>query len=168
MNRDQYNAKFRQEVFKDNNLDFVLCATQATPALKCGQTWDLSPLAIGTILYNVVDSAVGLIPVTRVSSSLDALTSSFFSKISLSSPTRGSKLVESRVYGTSLETTADKRIYDAKEMEGLPVGIQVVGGWGEEEKVIEGMKVVDQALGKRGFGPGEFTKRIGKQVERVY
>ena len=53
-------------------------------------------------------------------------------------------------------------------MEGLPVGIQLVGGWGEEEKVIEGMKVVDQALGKRGFGPGEFTKRIGKQVERVY
>lgn len=128
----------------------------------------MSPLAIGTILYNVVDSAVGLIPVTRVSSTLDALTSSFFSKIALSSPTRGSKLVESRVYGTSLETPSDKRIYDAKAMEGLPVGIQLVGGWGEEEKVIEGMKVVDQALGKRGFGPGEFTKRNGKQVERVY
>ncbi|GAA5981758.1 hypothetical protein JCM5350_005719, partial [Sporobolomyces pararoseus] len=53
-------------VFQENNLDFVLCSTQATPALKHGQTWDLSPLAIGTILYNVVDSAVGLIPVTHV------------------------------------------------------------------------------------------------------
>jgi amidase len=69
--RDQFVLKFRKEVsppfrlfisslqsfethvaaeqqtFQDNNLDFVLCSTQATPALKHGQTWDLSPLAIG-------------------------------------------------------------------------------------------------------------------------
>lgn len=122
---------------------------------------------LGTILYNVVDSAVGLIPVTHVSSKLDSLTSDFYSKISPSSPNRGSKLVEGRVYGTSLETPLDKRIYDAEEMEGLPVGVQLVGGWGEEEKVIEGMKVVDQALGERGFGPGKFTKRVA-QEKRIY
>ncbi|GAA5904507.1 uncharacterized protein JCM6883_006515 [Sporobolomyces salmoneus] len=165
--RDEYVTKFRKEVFQDNNLDFVLCSTQATPALKHGQTWDLSPLAIGTILYNVVDSAVGLIPVTRVSPTLDALTPEFYDKISASSPTRGSKLVEGRVYGASFETPAVKRIYDAEEMEGLPVGIQLVGGWGEEEKVIEGMKVVDKALGQREFGPGKFAKRVANE-KRVY
>ncbi|GAA6020979.1 hypothetical protein JCM11491_001574 [Sporobolomyces phaffii] len=156
------------EVFQDNNLDFVLCATQATPALKVGQTWDLSPLAIGTILYNVVDSAVGLIPVTHVSSELDALTPAFYSKIAPGARTCGSKLVESRVYGTSIDATRDQRVYDAVEMEGLPVGIQLVAGWGEEEKVIEGMKVVDRALGERGFGPGQYAKRAAKKETRVY
>ncbi|GAA5966667.1 hypothetical protein JCM3765_007267 [Sporobolomyces pararoseus] len=165
--RDQFVLKFRREVFEENNLDFVVCSTQATPALKHGQTWDLSPLAIGTILYNVVDSAVGLIPVTHVSSELDALTPEFYTKIASDSPTRGSKLVEGRVYGTSIDTPIEKRIYDAKAMEGLPVGIQLVGGWGEEEKVIEGMKVVDQALGEREFGPGKFAKRIANE-KRVY
>jgi len=66
-----------------------------------------------------------------------------------------------------METLPDKRIYDAKEMEGLPVGIQLVGGWGEEEKVIEGMKIVDQALGERGFGPGKFAKRVAAE-KKVY
>ncbi|GAA5998329.1 hypothetical protein JCM5350_007211, partial [Sporobolomyces pararoseus] len=143
------------------------CSTQATPALKHGQTWDLSPLAIGTILYNVVDSAVGLIPVTHVSSELDALTPEFYAKIASDSPSRGSKLVEGRVYGTSMDTPIEKRIYDAKAMEGLPVGIQLVGGWGEEEKVIEGMKVVDNALGEREFGPGKFAKRVADE-KKVY
>ncbi|GAA6062135.1 hypothetical protein JCM10212_003170 [Sporobolomyces blumeae] len=191
--RDAHNLKFRKEMFQDHGLDFLLCAPQATPALKHGQTWDLSPLAIGTILYNVVDSAIGLLPVTRVSRELDALTPEFLSRLAScessstsqarSSPStllsehrnrfdqpKGSKLAEGRSYGTTLDTPASKRIYDAVEMEGLPVGIQLVGGWGEEERVIEGMKVVDRALGKRGFGPGEFKKWLAavEKHERVY
>lgn len=165
--RDQFVTKFRKEVFQDHDLDFVLCSTQATPALKHGETWDLSPLAIGTILYNVVDSAVGLVPVTHVSPELDRLTPEFYARIALDSPTRGSKLVETRVYGTSTDTPKEKRIYDADAMEGLPVGIQLVGGWGEEEKVIEGMKRVDEALGERGFGPGQFAKRVSND-KKVY
>ncbi len=37
-------------------------------------TKTLSPLAVGTILYNIVDSTVGVIPVTRVDPKLDQLT----------------------------------------------------------------------------------------------
>src|SRR5258708_423031 len=36
-------------------------------------TKTLSPLAVGTILYNIVDSTVGIIPVTRVDPELDQL-----------------------------------------------------------------------------------------------
>lgn len=39
-------------------------------------------------------------------------------------------------------------------MHGIPVGVQIVGKPWEDEKVIEMMKVVDEALGKRDFGPG--------------
>ncbi|GAA5849475.1 hypothetical protein JCM8547_000465 [Rhodosporidiobolus lusitaniae] len=155
--RDVWVAKARKELWEEYAFDAVICATQATPALKHNQTWNLSPLSIGTILWNVIDSSVGLVPVTFVSPALDALTPSFLSRLA-SSP--GSKLVEQRVYGTG-------GICDAKEMEGLPVGVQVVCGMWEEEKAVEVMKVVDGALGPRGFGPGEHRKRE-KERERVY
>lgn len=142
-------------------------ALHSLGAKDFGSPGRILPSSTGTILYNVVDSAVGLIPVTRVSATVDALSPEFFEKISPGSPTRGSKLVEGKVYGTSLESSATQRVYDAKEMEGLPVGIQLVGGFGEEEKVIEGMKVVDRALGDRDFGPGKFAKRTSDE-KRVY
>ena len=48
--------------------------------------------------------------------------------------------------------------YDADKMHGLPVGIQVVGQRLEEEKVIEGMKVIEDALKTSGiaFQPKSF------------
>lgn len=49
-------------------------------------------------------------------------------------------------------------LYDADVMNGLPVGIQVIGRRLEEEKVLAGMKVVKEALAASGtvFTPKEF------------
>ena len=47
--------------------------------------------------------------------------------------------------------------YAPEKMAGLPVGVQVVGRAWEDEKVLAMMKVVDEALGPRGFGPGAWT-----------
>ncbi|GAA5870709.1 hypothetical protein JCM1840_006781 [Sporobolomyces johnsonii] len=151
-------------VFENLGLDAILCAPQATPALKHGQTWDLSPAAIGTILYNVVDSSVGLVPVSFVSPTLDALTPSWLSTRRARAPAAvgGSKLAEQRVYGPR---GAGGGVYDAQAMEGLPVGVQVVGAHWDEERVVELMKVVDRALGPRGFGPGEFVRRQRKKMD---
>ncbi|CEQ40238.1 SPOSA6832_01851, partial [Sporobolomyces salmonicolor] len=154
-----FRASRRKSVFEILELDAILCAPQATPALKHGQTWDLSPAAIGTILYNVVDSSVGLVPVSFVSSTLDAVTPSWLSTRRARAPVAGSKLAEQRMYGPR------GGVYDAKAMEGLPVGVQVVGGHWDEERVVELMKVVDRALGPRGFGPGEFVKRQRKKMD---
>jgi Asp-tRNA(Asn)/Glu-tRNA(Gln) amidotransferase A subunit family amidase len=41
-------------------------------------------------------------------------------------------------------------VYDAESMHGLPLGVQVVGGRLEEEKVLEGMKVIEAALKSQG------------------
>lgn len=107
-----------------------------------------------TFLYNVIDSTVGVLPVTFVHATKDAPTPEWRSRAH-SQPT-GSKLIEKKVYGG---LDASGAVYDAEAMEGLPVGVQIVGGKWEEEKVVEMMKVVDRALGPRGFGPGEFVKR---------
>ena len=102
----------------------------------------LSPLAAGTILYNVIDSPAGVVPVTRVDPTEDKLTDDW-----LNGPGHGSKLLEKALYH-------DKGApYNPEKMKGLPVAVQVVGKSFQDEKVLEMMKVVDQALGPRDFGP---------------
>jgi hypothetical protein len=104
----------------------------------------LSPLAAATILYNIVDSPVGCIPVTRVDPSKDELTKDWFE-----GPGHGSKLLEREMF------EGKNPAYDANNMANIPVGVQIVGRRWEDEKVISMMHVVDQALGPRGFGPGK-------------
>lgn len=41
-------------------------------------------------------------------------------------------------------------MYDADKMHGLPVGVQVVGKRLEEEKVLEGMKIIESLLRQDG------------------
>lgn len=43
--------------------------------------------------------------------------------------------------------------YDAQKMDGLPLGVQIVGRRLEEEKVLEGMKVAEAALKEFGLSP---------------
>lgn len=126
-------------------LDAVLAPVQAVPALPHGGCDRLAPLACSTILYNVVDSPVGVVPVTRVDATRDGLSDEW-----RAAPGNGSKLLESALYGPN-------GAYDAKAMEGLPVGVQIIGeAWGEE-KLLAIMHVVDAALGPRGFGPGTWA-----------
>ena len=40
--------------------------------------------------------------------------------------------------------------YNAKAMHGLPIGVQVVGQRLEEEKVMEGMKIIERLLREGG------------------
>ncbi|GAA6024469.1 hypothetical protein JCM8202_006337 [Rhodotorula sphaerocarpa] len=155
--RDEYIRKAKDLLWNQHKFDAVICPTQATPALKHGETNQLAVLSMRTVQWNIIDSTVGQIPVTHCDPEKDSLSSAWEQR---RQATGGSSLLEPRVYGP-------KGIYDAKEMAGLPVGVQVVGRQWDEERVIELMKVVDAALGPRGFGPGEFAKRQ-KDSERVF
>ena len=101
-------------------------------------------------MWNVVDSPVGVVPVTRVDPARDAL-----SDVWRAGPGSGSKILENELYGP-------KGAYDPSAMKGLPVGVQVVGRPWDEEKVLAIMHVIDAALGPRGFGPGSWAPN--KQV----
>lgn len=116
---------------------------QAGPAVNHGATKRLSPLAMQTIMWNVVDSAVGLIPVTRVDPAKDGLPPSFSERIKAAGSTLLSKLFYTQVY-------------DPEAQKGLPVGVQVVCPAHEDEKLVEIMKIADGAVsGRQGkqFGP---------------
>lgn len=108
----------------------------------------IASMACTSLLYNVVDSPVGTVPVTKVDPDLDRLTDEWRNQAAIGSPT-----FEGMLY------KGDNAIYNVDRMSGLPVGVQVVGKKWEEEKVVEMMKVVDTALGKRGFGPGSWKAK---------
>ena len=103
----------------------------------------MSSLASATILYNIVDSPVGVVPVTRVDPLKDEITTSW-----IQGSGHGSRVLEHDAY------EGKTPVYDSKKMDQIPVGVQIVGKRWEEEKVIAMMHVVDKALGPRGFGPG--------------
>ena len=76
-----------------------------------------------------------MLPVTNVSSTKDQLPSNFMTDTypKLNSVARG-------CYDT----------YDPVSMNGLPLGVQIVGRRLEEEKVIAGMRMIEEALKKAG------------------
>ena len=70
-------------------------------------------------------------PITRVDSTLDKLARTF----------RPRNKIEKDAYVG----------YDVGEMHGLPVGVQIVGRRFEEEKVLEGMKLIEGLLKNNGI-----------------
>jgi len=83
-----------------------------------------------TFLFNLLDYSAGVLPVTRVSSLLDQLPNTF----------KPRNEIERGAY----------KLYDAEKMNGLPVGVQVIGRRLQEEKVLEGMKIIEGLLRKEG------------------
>lgn len=78
-----------------------------------------------------LDYTAGVLPVTHVDKEQDALGLGEF---------KPRNAVERDMY----------KMYDAEKMHGLPVGVQVVGKRLEEEKVLEGMKLVEGLLRDAG------------------
>jgi hypothetical protein len=107
-------------------------------------------------LYNIVDSPVGVVPVTHVDKLTDQITDEW-----VHGPGHGSRILETRVY------KGKAPVYDPEKMHGLPLGVQIVGRRWEDEKVIAMMHVVDQALDgnagagrKRYFGPCSWKGQV--------
>ncbi|KAK0466783.1 amidase signature domain-containing protein [Desarmillaria tabescens] len=142
--RQAYNRMFYMNVWNKYDFDGIIAPVQALPQLIEGGATEFSPLVMGTVLYNVVQSSAGCIPVTRVDPEKDKLTEEWTKR----SPDKVS-ILEDQLYREK------KPFYDPVPMKGLPVGIQVVAKKWEEEKVLAMMSVIDAALGEdRGFGPG--------------
>ena len=71
-------------------------------------------------------------PITRVDSALDKLPRAFRQR---------NKIEKDAHVG-----------YNADEMHGLPVGVQIVGKRFEEGKVLEGMELIEGLLNSNGIG----------------
>lgn len=143
--RNKLAAAWYEQVWDKYGFDGIIAPVQSLPVIPHGGSTYLSVLAAATITYNVIDSPVGTIPVTRVNPDTDKLSTDFVVGAS-----GRSKIFETRMY------LGENPVYNPKAMEGIPVGVQLVGKKWEDEKVLAMMHVVDVALGPRGFGPGSW------------
>ncbi|KAG2145328.1 amidase signature domain-containing protein [Suillus bovinus] len=146
--RNQATAAWYEQVWDKYSFDGIIAPVQSLPVIPHGGSAYLSPLAATTIVYNIIDSPVGVIPVTRVNPDTDELSTDFVAGAS-----GRSKVLETRMY------LGNNPVYDPKAMEGIPVGVQLVGKKWEDEKVLAMMHVVDEALGPRSFGPGSWKRK---------
>ncbi|KAF8872514.1 amidase signature domain-containing protein [Infundibulicybe gibba] len=134
--RDKYRAAWHDQ-WRDEGLDFVLTVPHALPALARGSSEKATLMSAGySFLFSLLDYTSGVMPVTFVDKDVDALPENFFS-----SP---------RYQSLNTIAKGAYSVYDAATMHGLPVGVQVAGRRLEEEKVLEGMKVIEGALCKKG------------------
>ncbi|TCD62725.1 hypothetical protein EIP91_006523 [Steccherinum ochraceum] len=127
--REAYREKWF-DMWSREKYDFVLSVPNALPAVPHGGMREGWKACGYSFLFNLLDYSAGVLPVTHVDRTLDGLSDSF-------SPRNG---VEAGSY----------RMYDADLMHGLPVGVQIVGRRLEEEKVLEGMKLIEALLRKEG------------------
>ncbi|KAG6852988.1 hypothetical protein C0991_007704 [Blastosporella zonata] len=127
--REDYRRRWF-EMLQEEKLDFVLTVPNSMPALPHNGMKDGVKAFGYTLLFNLLDYSAGVLPVTHVDASQDELPAGFKPRNS----------IEKAVY----------KMYDAKAMHGLPVGVQVVGRRLEEEKVLCGMEIVEDSLASAG------------------
>ncbi|KAH9059607.1 amidase signature enzyme [Lactarius vividus] len=128
--REEYRTRWF-EYWQREKLDFVLTVPNALPAMRHGDSRRQWKSCGYTFLFNVLDYSAGVMPITRVDRKLDVLSPAF----------RPRNKIEADAY----------KGYDADDMHGLPVGVQIVGRRLEEEKVLEGMKLIEGLLKSRGI-----------------
>ncbi|KAI0777764.1 amidase signature enzyme [Trametes elegans] len=140
LEREAYRAAWH-EAWHRQGLDLLLTAPHALPAIskdpKASQQATLVS-ANYAFLYNVLDCTAGAMPVTYVDQERDGHPPDFHNDpayVHMNDVARG-------VHD----------LYDADAMHGMPVGVQVIGGRYEEEKVIAGMKLIEKALWDNGQG----------------
>ncbi|KZV95528.1 amidase signature enzyme [Exidia glandulosa HHB12029] len=141
----EYINRWYKEVWDHGAFDGLIVPSQAIPAPPHGSTKMVPQLAASTFIFNLLDFPTGVIPVTRVDATEDVVTSEW-----LATGPSAANPVFTEVSGAT-------PLYDAKAMSGLPVGVQIVGRRWEDEKVLAMMRIADDALGKRSFGPGSWT-----------
>ena len=130
--REAYKAEWHTWWQGEAKIDFMLTPPNATPAVPHEGMKDAVSSCGYTFIFNLLDYACGIVPVTHVDRTLDRLDPSFNVK-KMNGVARGAY-----------------KHYDADKMHGLPVAVQVVGQRLQEEKVLAVMERVEEALEKQG------------------
>ncbi|KXN67639.1 amidase signature enzyme [Conidiobolus coronatus NRRL 28638] len=128
-------------------MDFVICPISPMPSFEHHTFVEVGVAYGNNFLYNLIGNTVGVIPVSRVNREIDGIEDlSSWLKSKVSEDYSEKFFLQKLIYSQ----------YDAHEMHGLPVAIQVVGRKFEEEKVAKGMELIDKIL-KEYDQPNKYT-----------
>ncbi|CCX31487.1 Similar to Fatty-acid amide hydrolase 1; acc. no. Q9TUI8 [Pyronema omphalodes CBS 100304] len=138
---DQWRLVYEREAIRsqwfeylaEQKVDFIITPPHALPGLPAEGGTETIAACGYTFLWNLLDYTAGVLPVGRVDAALDDV-----------------KDLKKRKFGNRIVKKA-WALYDARDMEGLPIAVQIVGKRLEEEKVLGGMNRLVEALGDEGF-----------------
>ncbi|EIW77307.1 amidase signature enzyme [Coniophora puteana RWD-64-598 SS2] len=111
-------------------VDFILTVPNALPAVPHGGLRHGWKACCYTFLFSLLDYPCGVMPITKVEGVLDSLPEGF----------RPRNLIEKKNY----------KMYNSEGMDGLPVGVQVIGQRLNEEHVMEAMKLIEELMRREG------------------
>jgi amidase len=121
------------DAWRDQGIDLLITPSMTLPALEHGVTAEVTFAVFHTMLFNVLDLPAGVL----TTSAVDATRDEWTSDDGASKPTSNeSCLLHQRV----------RKLYDVKAQAGLPVGVQVVGAPFAEERVLAGMRIIEQVV----------------------
>ncbi|KXN66142.1 amidase signature enzyme [Conidiobolus coronatus NRRL 28638] len=136
-------------------MDFVICPISPLPSFEHNTFIFLPQLYGSSFLYNLIGNTTGIIPVSRVNREIDGI-----EDLDAWLKSKVSKDYSEKFYIHKITYNQ----YNADEMHGLPVAIQVVGRKFEEEKVAKGMELIDKIL-KEYDQPNKYTTYSQYQKE---
>ncbi|KAG6856911.1 hypothetical protein H0H87_012161 [Tephrocybe sp. NHM501043] len=128
--REEYRRRWAK-MFQEEKLDYVLTVPHSMPAVPHNGMKKCIKWLGSTLLFNLLDYSAVVLPITHVNFKQDELPTTF----------KARNRIEKGVY----------KLYDAKAMDGLPVGVQIVGKRLEEEKALWGMETIEHLLRKNGI-----------------
>ncbi|EST07257.1 Amidase [Kalmanozyma brasiliensis GHG001] len=147
--RHRFVDKWNHIVWHDMALDAIIAPTQACPAVPHGGATHTSTQAGSTVLFNITEASVAVLPVLRVDPARDSHKRKDYESATPEQRANFDRWESetcwrstSKICNYLLYSTA----YDAEKMEGLPVGVQVVTRPYHDEKAIGMMRLIDDAL----------------------
>lgn len=149
--KNAYGLKVRSYLWEELGLDGLICPTQAVPAIPIGAGWDKSFLAASTLIWNLVDSTVGQIPITKVDVEKDGIVTSEESFDTKPFVGKMGKVIQT--------------LPSVEETHGLPVGIQIVCGLWEEEKALALMGIIKKCCNNHP-NSSSYCRKLGDFISQ--
>jgi len=128
--------KAMKEHWESEKIDLLIFPGFPIPAFHYDAYPELFFMLCYTGIWNFFNYPVGVVPVTKVDPAKDQLKDRILNNYSGAVTNRPD----------FLEAVIEKH-YDLRKMEGLPVGVQIVGSQFGDEIVLRGMKELENSLG---------------------
>ncbi|KAI9292518.1 amidase signature enzyme [Neoconidiobolus thromboides FSU 785] len=132
---ETYFTEFTKH-YEELDIEFLISPVHGLPGHKHGSFMKTVPGTSYSLYFNLLNLPSGIIPVTNVDPKLDSFELNEWLNSKISNGLNLGRKGLSDLYGC----------YDATEMKGLPVGLQVSCKRYEDSKVLEAMQTVDDAL----------------------
>ncbi|KAI9296786.1 amidase signature enzyme, partial [Neoconidiobolus thromboides FSU 785] len=122
--------------YEELDIEFLISPIHVLPCHKHGEFINTCSGAAYSLYFNILNIPSGIIPVTNVDPKVDSFELKEWLNDKISNGLKLGRKGLTDFYGC----------YDATEMQGLPVGLQISCKRYEDSKVLEAMKIVDDTL----------------------